>query len=80
MEEGETEKQREGRIRGEKATDATCLSHRYPDYWKMRRRKREAACQFIRAGRTEQNRICVYVCALNLSLLPTRTEQKCTCG
>lgn len=30
--EGETEKQGEGRIRGEKATDATCLSHRYPDY------------------------------------------------
>ena len=32
MEEGEMEKQREGRIRGEKATDATCQSHRYPDY------------------------------------------------
>lgn len=32
MEEGEREKQREGRIRGEKATDATCQSHRYPDY------------------------------------------------
>lgn len=35
MEERETEDQREGRIRGEKATDATCLSRRYPDYLKM---------------------------------------------
>lgn len=64
MEEGETEKQREGRIRGEKSTDATCLSHRYPDYWKMRRSREEAACQFIRAGRTEQNTEFVCVCVL----------------
>lgn len=59
--EEEMEKQREGRIRGEKATDATCLSPRYPDYWKMRSRREEAVCQFIRNGRTEQRAGFVFV-------------------
>lgn len=86
MEERETEDQREGRIRGKKATDATCLSQRYPDYLKMRG---WGACLFISTGRTKQNRgiecvcmccVCLCVNALNLSLLPARAERKCTCG